>query len=1462
MGGAGDEGRRARPPTSLTWDRATEATINIKGLTREGYAVYQLANQDLGRSLHWLQDHWLAELGVKNYGAFHKSERRKGLFQHLSHAHALDAGSHDLGGSGGVTSVSVRTDLMLPWLLYKFVHSSDDSGRSPISSTIGAWLQISVDGLSRVPAGGACAVEAHSEGRLTSDCLTLDFATGAVAGWGEAVAGPRLCDGWAAFLAGAGKLSHLRARGDAHSVVSVLLFALSNMASRVGEPRQRFHPGAQAVLAFCCKALAMGMEAYILFHHFPLQDPAVPDRLEELRCIEHRRRLDPQAIVAAMRKAREVAGSSYQTVTAVTGSKDLDSKISYTMARMHRDMMKNAFRGAASLAMAWDPGGYSRRSYNVGLVAQTAASGDPIAGPSRVAVAADFAFKTIRKKVDLQFIADDPELNEAWASDKMDKEAAFLNMIVVLTELAQLTDRPLTDFCLAPGLNLRPVQNEEKRLLLEGVYVLFNESRVEASVEMPPEFWTFEFPIVSHTTDRSSINSSLLHFLIAQKYLYVPWFDPMHALWNSLKNSAKRVGPWSGRKKGYMWKKVLEFVTICNMNSGPHRSGQWFDLKKDTGNGMCSWDVGTFARLQDACRRWCQIYNEASPEFLEVAHKFGAAIGVDAASKSGIEEISGKMGTSRGATDGDVQREISKQAGTIKKAFSFISDDMYSALSVFCASSRAQRRQYGHRASEITTIAPGRDYDYKLQAGAWKAEFIQTVITCMNDVAMIGEMGLKATDDPDGKRGAEAFEFMVRVLKERYDSIAPELFGYPGKFRLALGRSLSPQDRLRLRRDIINFDWKLILEVEKASLSRADAKQVLGDIFWARWPINRLTFGQNERELEAALDITDGFIRTATAATEHWPDSKGPEDVHQHIRDEGRAKRNTTIAPNRLYRAQQECNIAGSRGMKTFHVSDEEVSHNIYHRDNQESIAAEFRGDPSLMPPALRRILDRGYEYSSPSGQSYAKAQSAWAWLQAWANMGSERPNLLSSWHGRMVPELSILLHPASGSAMVVVSQQLWSLFVCDLDRGRKGDVSYFRMRSGAGAFHDYFVTDPTSYKVVNISKVMFLAGVGKVLLVSEEPMTPLAASLLAGIPLALDHMNNIAALMGLDLGESAKTSAGAAREKLTELTFAGFPDLIAKCTAALHAHGENDLGAEELGEDFISMLDEILAHDAQNCSEIQAFRTVLKQQRVKRMVEKRNARRDAKKAAAIEKGKKKLAKGKLASGVGAKLAAAKALADGDPEQPDGGPAGGAVGGFPGCPTGAGGAEACAASGGCGGGSGGAPGPMPLPHAPPGGHGAGAAGIAAGSGEAPPLPPPHKKPKIGKADGGAPIAHGSKLPRSEPFGPWQIAEVYTGGVCVGWEARCLDHTDPATPHQLCVKHCTMGKGKDGQPALSYETCRRRMKQWLLIGRGIPENQRTRHVYTDARTNDLLPSSEAELDAAAAAELRKRKAAAK
>eukprot|EP00959_Pyramimonas_sp_CCMP1952_P097163 2030860-Pyramimonas_sp.AAC.1 len=64
-------------------------------------------------------------------------------------------------------------------------------------------------------------------------------------------------------------------------------------------------------------------------------------------------------------------------------------------------------------------------------------------------------------------------------------------------------------------------------------------------------------------------------------------------------------------------------------------------------------------------------------------------------------------------------------------------------------------------------------------------------------------------------------------------------------------------DEQKVARQSINCDWQVILLTEKHALTMPDAKQLLGDIFWLKWPINRLAWGQNERELNANLDIQD-----------------------------------------------------------------------------------------------------------------------------------------------------------------------------------------------------------------------------------------------------------------------------------------------------------------------------------------------------------------------------------------------------------------------------------------------------------------------------------------------------------------------------------------------------------------------------------------------------------------------------
>ena len=179
----------------------------------------------------------------------------------------------------------------------------------------------------------------------------------------------------------------------------------------------------------------------------------------------------------------------------------------------------------------------------------------------------------------------------------------------------------VTDWALPDDVHLRPVQAGEQRLLVNGERHLFNEAEGTTYVELPAKYFKFPFKIQSHTTDRCATNSSMLHFMACVGFLVAFFFDCLHSKWNTIRNTSKRAGEWAGRKKGWVWARVLEFLTIANMNAGPYRSGQWFDVKKD------------------ACIRWPRLHNIASPDFLEIVGRLAKRLGKSIATESGMQEL-------------------------------------------------------------------------------------------------------------------------------------------------------------------------------------------------------------------------------------------------------------------------------------------------------------------------------------------------------------------------------------------------------------------------------------------------------------------------------------------------------------------------------------------------------------------------------------------------------------------------------------------------------------------------------------------------------------------------------------------------------------------------------------------------------------------------------------------------------
>ena len=194
--------------------------------------------------------------------------------------------------------------------------------------------------------------------------------------------------------------------------------------------------------------------------------------------------------------------------------------------------------------------------------------------------------------------------------DRLDREAAWLNLVAVLRQVTELTDSTVEDWEIPTDCNLRPVRRDEVRLPRgNGEYALFDTRQNTAVVEFLVARLGHEFGIQTHVPDRCFINTCRIHWAISCGMLWTPYFDVFHSLGNTLRNQAKQCGKWSGNPFGFMWKGILDLLIVFNQNAGPYRSGQWFEAKKA------------------ALERWCLTRTPASADFQEILHPYGVAMG-------------------------------------------------------------------------------------------------------------------------------------------------------------------------------------------------------------------------------------------------------------------------------------------------------------------------------------------------------------------------------------------------------------------------------------------------------------------------------------------------------------------------------------------------------------------------------------------------------------------------------------------------------------------------------------------------------------------------------------------------------------------------------------------------------------------------------------------------------------------
>ena len=253
----------------------------------------------------------------------------------------------------------------------------------------------------------------------------------------------------------------------------------------------------------------------------------------------------------------------------------------------------------------------------------------------------------------------------------------------------------------------------------------------------------------------------------------------------------------------------------------------------------------------------------------------------------------------------------------------------------------------------------------------------------MYNVECVLELGVTDSLDPRAAfRSRLSFEFMMGLLRRRYDAQVWDIEGYPGKFRLLFEPTEDfalSTNALQIREDFLQ-DWRLFLDAERRARSDAHFRQFCDRCFWWKWPFLRCAHCQNEIELTFGQETS--FVHSARGCTEAWGDSRGADQVHLAQRTQAQKSFTQKMSGPRIYRTSIQAEVPKLRGMGCVEVQHQDAARHFRRFCNQGSIKDWFRCDDHILPEHMRKILTDDTNYDAPMASNYTKGTSAWMWLK------------------------------------------------------------------------------------------------------------------------------------------------------------------------------------------------------------------------------------------------------------------------------------------------------------------------------------------------------------------------------------------------------------------------------------------------------------------------------------------------
>ena len=259
----------------------------------------------------------------------------------------------------------------------------------------------------------------------------------------------------------------------------------------------------------------------------------------------------------------------------------------------------------------------------------------------------------------------------------------------------------------------------------------------------------------------------------------------------------------------------------------------------------------------------------------------------------------------------------------------------------------------------------------------------------------------------------------------------------------------------------------MLLEAERAANFDGDMtkQRAVRDIVWKDNQCVRLFLHCCASDL--AHNTTSDSLRVARAMHERLGDEKGPEDMHQHIRDVQRQRRHKFVCGRTIFAACLTSNILEERKLPRASVPVSSLCQQAW-RSRKFNLKSKqtFAACPKDFPKDLNGLLDPRVSYPAATVESQVQSFLAWSWLlQAASKAPPEIPG--GAWASRLVPQHWIIRVRASKTAFINLYSGRHGCIVLEVCSTSE---STFCVIGQTGLVQPLHIDNPVEFELVQIA--------------------------------------------------------------------------------------------------------------------------------------------------------------------------------------------------------------------------------------------------------------------------------------------------------------------------------------------------------------------------------------------------------